>query len=334
MKYDIEIAWQINDFCDFDCPYCWLHSRGWSESKRYFGYPDQEKIVEGLRKLSLVCLIHMSGGEPFYFPRFVELCQRLTANNFISINTNLTHKDIFRFAEQIDPTKVDFLHCSLHPIERKGNRKIEDFIKKYLYLKNKGFKIFVSYLTYPPMLKRFEKYYTLFKSCGIILMPKVFWGPYFGAFKIIDSKFLREFNHLRPLRNRLRRMYPDAYSEIERSFIRRCIERSQNDEGSFLRESTNSRIRTIELSRDNNWLEKIPSFQGSYCLAGQKFIKMDQHGNVYRCNDEHHHSLGNLFEGEIKLFSEAKKCEASVCTCPYVGFRYAETTRRVESCQK
>ena len=28
MNYDIEVAWQLNDVCDFDCTYCWLHKRG------------------------------------------------------------------------------------------------------------------------------------------------------------------------------------------------------------------------------------------------------------------------------------------------------------------
>ena len=316
MNYDIEIAWQINNFCNFDCVYCWLHGKNWAKGERFIGINDTQKIINGFNRTGLKLLIHMSGGEPFFFPNFVNLCQELTKKHFISINTNLTHKDTFRFTEIINPEKVNFLHCSLHIQERGKTNKIKDFIKKYKLLQNQGFHVFASYLMYPHLIKQFKKDYVRFKSEGILLKPKVFWGNC-ARFKIIDLAIFRKMRHF------FGKHYPESYSAKQKNLIKSYINTSNYDENINVKIKKYPIKRTIDLALDKNWLNKLPSFKGKNCLAGKKFVKMDQDGQVYRCNDEHHHYLGNLFSDKVKLFNKILKCSVDTCSCPYVGYRYA-----------
>ncbi len=102
--------------------------------------------------------------------------------------------------------------------------------------------------------------------------------------------------------------------------MKHYIEQSNLDENS--NNPQKLKERTIDLSLDQNWIYKLPSFTGKHCLAGKKFIKMDQQGECYRCNDEQHQYLGNMFEKGINLFNEPIKCMANKCSCPYVGYRY------------
>lgn len=66
MNYDAEVAWQINDFCNLDCIYCWLHNN--DKTKRFVGLKDTEKVISGFNKQGLTWLIHMSGGEEIFLP--------------------------------------------------------------------------------------------------------------------------------------------------------------------------------------------------------------------------------------------------------------------------
>ncbi|MEW6170799.1 MAG: hypothetical protein AB1472_04515, partial [Candidatus Omnitrophota bacterium] len=226
-----------------------------------------------------------------------------------------THKDTLHFADNIDPEKVDFIHCSLHIQEHKTVDSIKDFIKNYNLLQKRGFKIFASYLMYPHLIRRFKKDYARFKSLGIILKPKVFWGNC-ARFKIIDSIIFKK------IRKFFGKRFPEMYSDRQKRLIKSYIEASSYDENINIKKEHCSKRRTIDLSLDKNWLNKLPSFKGKKCLSGMKFIKMDQNGKVYRCNDEQHHYLGNLFNDKIKLFNEILECSADICSCPYVGYRY------------
>lgn len=316
--YDIEVAWQINDFCNFNCVYCWLYKK--DKNKMFRGIKDYSSLIDNFNKSGLTWLIHMSGGEPFFFPNFVKLCQELTGEHSISINTNLSHPDVWKFIETVSPEKVEFMHCSLHIREREKQKNVGDFIKKFKALQKRGFYAFASYLMYPSLIGRFEKDYRLFKDEGIILRPKVFWGYYYGMFRMFDYKLLREIRHLRGVRHLLRRTYPDAYSHKQRRIISSYMQRSDEDDNT--NRGCASAKKTVNLSLDNNWLGKLPSFKGKQCLAGYKFVRMDQNCEVYRCIDEKNDHLGNMSNGGLALFKGPKICNADICSCPYVGYRY------------
>ncbi|MEK6715281.1 MAG: radical SAM protein [Candidatus Omnitrophota bacterium] len=310
--YDVEVDWHINDFCNFECIYC-LDKK--DKKSCFIGPKDIDKVVNNFNKTGLTWLIGFTGGEPFFVPDFVKLCDKLCRQHIVSINTNLSHKDIFRFAETIKPEKVSSIHCSLHIEERERLNLVQDFIGKYQILQKKGFCVFASYLMYPYLINRFENDYNYFKSKGIILWPKVFKGMC-TRFKLMDSRFFKKimpfFSHL----------YPNAYSKQEQEKIKSYIERSQSDSNSNITQDENlQRLKLSDIWFDRFCIQGLPDFKGRYCNAGSKFVIMTSMGDIYRCYGDKQY-LGNLYDGQINLFDAPKKCSGEICRCASMGYKY------------
>jgi len=146
-------------------------------------------------------------------------------------------------------------------------------------LKGAGFSTILSLVTYPPLLKRLEEYVALFKSYGLILLPKIFRGYY-------DER-----------RFRLRkRHYPESDTKEERSLI--------------LKYSVDPIAAKLILG--------LPSYTGRLCGAGKNFIRVHPDGKVSRCPGDST-NLSNIFKGDLKLFQEARVCKAKSCRCPFVS---------------
>ncbi len=312
MNYDIEVDWHINDFCNFNCIYCFDKC---NKKQAFIGLSDTKKIINAFDKTGLVWLIGLTGGEPFFVPNFLGLCEGLTKKHSISINTNLSHKDVVRFSEIINPEKVSVIHCSLHIQERKRLNLVKDFINKYRLLKEKGFFIYASYLMYPHLLGRFKKDYLYFKSEDITLKPKIFKGNC-SRFKIIDSPIFKKIRHY------FGSNFPEAYSQQQKKIIKDYMLKSER-EGDFNHKQSDILEKGIlsDVSFDEFSIDGLPSFKGLDCLAGKKFVRMTPQGDVYRCHGEKQY-MGNLFDGHIEIFDGPKKCTANVCRCAYVGYKY------------
>ncbi len=119
---DIEIVWKLLDPCNFRCSYCFRSN--FDKHK----FMDIDKIVEGFNGLGLTCQISITGGEPFLFPNFVDLCKKLTERHIIRLATNSSRKEIYRFAEEIDPNRVSSINLNIHLEERIRLNLMEDFI--------------------------------------------------------------------------------------------------------------------------------------------------------------------------------------------------------------
>ena len=256
MHCDIEVHWHISHFCNFQCVYCF----GGKKDKDIFrGIQDIPKIIEGFNRLGLRCQINISGGEPFLYKNFVGLCQKLTEKHRICVNTNLSHKDVYRFADVIDPGKVRYINCSLHiPIREKRNL-VNDFIEKFNFLREKGFAAFTTYVMYPPLLKRFDSDYAFFKSRGIILRPKIFRGTY-NMFNLPDAWIPRSGRRL------LKRLYPNAYYKKEREKFLFYVERSRTeggDSGGY--DNDSGELRMLNVGTDRFFMDGLPCHKGKHC---------------------------------------------------------------------
>jgi sulfatase maturation enzyme AslB (radical SAM superfamily) len=315
-NYDVEVQWLINDVCNFSCEYCWLQRE--PKVNRSLGLRDMQRVIEGFNNKGFTWLVHMSGGEPFLFPNFVELCRGLIKNHFISVNTNLSHKDIRHFSQIINPEKVKFVHASLHIMAREQIKGIKQFINNYKIIKNAGFNIFVSYLIYPSLLGRFKKDYDFFKSQGVIIHPKVFRGDYYG---ILDSMLIKRVPGMNRFKNIFKKTYPNSYTAKEKKLIKHCVDQSVQDETLTGCDKDDLRDITIDLSLDKILVEGSMSFKGRRCSAGRTVLKMEKDGGLYRCSDEPQYYLGNMFSSPIKLLKEDFVCKAEICSCPYVGMR-------------
>lgn len=313
MDYEIEADWLLNEYCNFNCEYCFDSS---DKLKKYKGNAYTHKVVDAFNNTGIKWLIHMSGGEPLFFPNIVKLCSELTENHFISMNSNLSHNNIYQFGESVNPQKVRFIHCSIHIQERERLKLVKDFIDKYNFLKKKGFFVFASYVVTPSLMHKFRKDYILFKSEGVIIRPKAFHG---------STYLWRETNNriLNKMRNMYSKFYPDSYTKKQKESLLRYNSESDNDRKADMSTEEMDIFKDIALG---NWFEKyitegLPSFKGKMCLAGKKFVKIDSSGDVKRCNTENE-NLGNIFNGDLKLYNSAKPCNSDYCTCPYFGQKY------------
>jgi len=318
MHIDLEIKWKVTYRCNFRCPYCFCRNK-WDI------FPDELKdidtIVEGFDRLGRTCQVFFSGGEPFLFPNFIELCKRLTQRHFISINTNISHKDVKRFAEEIDPRRVRFLNCAVHLEERLRKNILEDFIQTYNLLQNKGFIVFASYVVYPNLVKRLESDYAFFKSRGIILRTKVYRGKYL-PFPILNHLLLWRVKWFKKY---FMRRYPGAFSPKDKAIIRKCIDEGLRDrDTSSFPDVEKEGGRFLYPSLDKHHLDGVPSFKGYECQAGREVVTMDSLGEVHCCYDGKDRHMGNLFKDGIKLFDKPIICSYNSCSCPNLGFRYSK----------
>jgi len=185
-------SWQMTYNCNFNCEYCFGHKIGPIKE----GLP-LLKIIKTLNAVGVKWRIDMTGGEPFLFPNFIEICEVLNKNGIkIAVDTNLSNNlKVREFAERIEPNNVEFLHISVHIKEREKRNGIGDFIQNLLLLKRKGFVSIVDYVLYPTLMDRFENDFRYFLSYGIYLKPKPFRGRYNG------------------------KSYPDSYSEEDKKMI-------------------------------------------------------------------------------------------------------------------
>lgn len=313
-----EVHWHINSFCNYNCSYCFLGAR---QQDGFRGRENIETAKDGFDKTGLNWLINITGGEPFFSPHFIDLCQGLSRKHKISLNTNLSHPDVFRFAERIDPARVGYIHCGLHIQECEKKGLIKDFGAKFRLLKDKGFYVYASYVMFPSVLKRFEEDYRRFKEEGIILRPKVFRGT-------VPS--LKRSSSLLPGRisGLLQREYPKSYSRQNRRKILSFMDRSQHD-GRFLPlfgPGLPDRG-LVDVGLDRNFVGGSLSFRGDSCDTGFLCVRMTPEGDVFRCHGSSRF-LGNLFEGSLRLFDQPHRCPNDICLCPYMGLKYTGRNKR------
>ena len=194
-----EMAWFVNTFCNFNCVYCHPGAHSKKESK-VVGLYSPKKIAECFDNTGKIWNIHLTGGEPFFYPKFIELCTQLTKNHIISIDTNLSHPDLVLFTKKINPLKVSEIKCSLHIKELEELPSlVNSFIKKALLLKKRRFAISIRYVSYPPLLSRIKGDIDFFAQYGLEVKPKIFRGDYLG------------------------KLYPNSYTPKEKEFLGKYI---------------------------------------------------------------------------------------------------------------
>lgn len=194
--WELEFDWHLTNRCDFFCEYCHPQIR-FVLNRKNLDEPSPESVVRRFDELGRTSLIHMSGGEPFMFPGFVDLCVGLTRNNYISINSNLASVDVPLFADQVPPDRVAKIVAAVHMPERQRlGKDLDAYAQNYLALSNRGFDVTSLYVLWPPLLSRFADDIAQLKSLGVDhVRAKVFKGVYQG------------------------RRYPEGYSDAEKQLI-------------------------------------------------------------------------------------------------------------------
>jgi len=289
-KYDIQVEWMLNYHCNFNCDYCFftLKFRNRPEHRQF---APAQKVIDFFNSQNKTLLIHLSGGEPFLYPNFIDLCQKLTEKLHIAIDSNLTLNNVYDFANKINPERVNFISASLHIDERDRIGGRDEFIKKINYLQDRGFKVYATQVMHPIVLEDFEKIFDYFNDRGGVVLPKSFNGKY------------------------EKQIYPQSYSEDEKNKILYYIDQANQNP-------------SVSLKDDKDFLTGNLSFKGSPCSAGRKLIVIDYDGTIRRCFDGRE-ILGNIFQNKLHLLTQDQICTSPICHCAYHGLKFASGQPKV-----
>jgi MoaA/NifB/PqqE/SkfB family radical SAM enzyme len=189
------ITWNITNFCNFQCEYCINSNADDLAQIEGIDFLTQKKGFDSLGK---DWIIHITGGEPFLMKEFINLCENISTNHYISLNTNLTTANIYQFADHLNPEKVLFISSSVHILEReKRDPNLKKYIEKIIYLQEKRFNIIASYVAFPSVLSRIKDDFKTLKDGGVQNL---------------------QFKGFRGLYNK--KVYPYAYSDEDISILK------------------------------------------------------------------------------------------------------------------
>ncbi len=171
------IIWNMTRKCNFRCEYCYFPHDNTPVTETL----PVERITEFLDGTGETWTVGLTGGEPFIYPGFVDICEALTRNHRIGVDTNLSVSSRVRdFAERIDPARVQDLYVALHIEERERVKGVPAFIENARLLMDRGFKVIVNYVVHPTLEARFHADRAFFAGHGIPLTPRPFRGEFEG----------------------------------------------------------------------------------------------------------------------------------------------------------
>jgi len=177
----VRFSWNIIIDCNFKCSYCWFNKK-WDEYKNrnIIKTPDElEKVWERIFKLYGKVKIDVLGGEPFLYPNFIEVLNRVSKYHILNVTSNLSF-DVHDFIEKVQKDRfyknMGFAF-TFHPFYI----DFETFLKKIEILKD-FFKcrFDVIYLAWPPYTKDIPYYKKIFEERGFGFRVLTFWGKYQG----------------------------------------------------------------------------------------------------------------------------------------------------------
>jgi MoaA/NifB/PqqE/SkfB family radical SAM enzyme len=281
--YDIEADWQLLNTCNYRCSYCFFGPE--TLGSKLTTYADADAWRSSFDRTGMTWLLHLTGGEPGIYPKFVELCSSLTKRHFISLNTNLTHSSFSQFADRIDPSRVSFINAGLHLEEREKRGESLDFIDHAAMLQANGFRLMISLVATPAALRRFEEAAERLRPAKLFPIPKLYRGTLEG------------------------KIYPEAYNENERALFRGYARQARD----FYHQRTKgwSEPPSIDMLNDDRYLGGLPVYKGRLCDAGSRFVQIYPNGDVFRCGGLG--LQGNLLAGTAALRSEAERCNNQHC---------------------
>jgi MoaA/NifB/PqqE/SkfB family radical SAM enzyme len=290
--YDIEADWSLMTTCNFRCTYC-FHSDRLLGAKIDPPAP-AEQLARFFDDSGLRWNLHLTGGEPFHYPQFIELCRLLTKNHLISINSNVDSPKVLQFVQTISPDDVDFINCAVHLQQRTQRKRLPQFIEHVRALRTAGFDAYVTSVMYPEVFPLFLAHWDELSANGVMPWPKAFRGDYDG------------------------KRYPAAYTDEERALF---IEYSKRAE-TFYQDQFSLRDDrpTIDPMIDREvFLQGIPRFRDRKCSAGHDLVRINGKGDIYRCGMQTR--LGNIVTGEFQRMAPLTRCNDRFC--PYYCTKYS-----------
>lgn len=295
MSYQIEADWHLLNTCNYRCGYCFFSAEVLGEKLKTFAAPEEWR--QAFDSSGMAWLLHLTGGEPSIYPQFNELCETLTRNHFISINSNLANRAWETFPQRVDPTRVTFINAGLHLEERQRRAGNTAYLDNVALLRDGGFHVICSLVATPNALARFEEAIQLLDTIGMFPVPKVQRGIFEG------------------------KRYPDAYSDLDRMRFREYSAMARAFYAPIL--AGRPERPTLDMFGDDSVLDREPTFSGLSCDAGRLFVRIDPRGEVFRCGTTD--SLGNVRARTFARTAGPAPCATSYCF--YFCRKYTSTAK-------
>ncbi len=281
---EIEYFWILLGRCNYRCPYC-VYGMGEFDDRRKdelrYGANQWLAAWERAHEKYGSGSIFITGGEPTVFPNFAGMVERLSAWFYVAFDTNLSWTEE-ALAEFLRRVSPNAVRfeLSFHP----DSTDPETYIKKARLIAESGFGYINRVVAYPPLLAQVPRYRELFQSSGLTFIVNPFQGTYDG------------------------RRYPEAYTDAERRLIERCA--AHLDDGAA--DSPHKAYVKRMLRPD--------SPKGRLCRSGYLHIRIEDDGNVYRCEPyarRQWESLGNFFDERFSLWQAPRLCRSDFCEWEY-----------------
>ncbi len=281
--YRVFFTWDISYVCNYRCTYCIIfESPQWDSvlSKKSRAPIPAERWMEiwdGIYDRYGSAHIHCSGGEPFYYPRFIDILAHVMEKHTMECDTNLSF-GIGEFIAKVKPGSFRFAP-SFHP----EFADLKTHAEKCRRLREAGFDLQgVNYICWPPHLERIPEFKKAYEDIGVVLTLIPFRGRYEG------------------------KDYPDAYTPEQRRSINQMSGNPvlSEDYGNWYKganQGGENHTRRAANCRAGQMYAKIhPDGNALRCC----FLDPDERG-----------MMGNLIDGTFKLYDEPKICEFPACSC-------------------
>jgi MoaA/NifB/PqqE/SkfB family radical SAM enzyme len=177
-SFQVNFEWNMLYACNYRCSHC-VFAGKWEEygPRTVYLSPDEwmkhwKKVYDLYGRVSMV----ISGGEPFIYPDFVALIEKISGLHYpLNISTN-SSGDLAAFVRRIDPKRVS-LTLSFQP----EFDSLDDVLTRAEFLNKHGFNSeYINFCAYPPYLKRLENYVKRAMERGHLLKVIPFYGTYEG----------------------------------------------------------------------------------------------------------------------------------------------------------
>lgn len=142
--------------CNYHCPYCLINKEKYVN--KYPKIIPYNKWVKAFSKLSSA-VIDITGGEPFCYPKLIQLVEKLPRKHRVMITTNLSFP-VDRFKKIGRDIGIT---ASFHSYEA----DINSFKSKIVELKEAGFNLTINFVGYPAKMHLIPRLKTFFENLGV-----------------------------------------------------------------------------------------------------------------------------------------------------------------------
>ncbi|HOW28095.1 MAG TPA: radical SAM protein [Elusimicrobiota bacterium] len=191
-------TWDIHHACNYRCSYCFFHET-WGDEEKKNVYPGLDRLMriwDDIYDKYGESHVHVSGGEPFFYPGFIDLVAHLIQKHTFEVDTNLSF-DVAEWIRRIPPERTK-LDVTFHP----QFADLDEFYSKAKALKDAHYDIGVNYVAFPEQLSQMKQFRQVFVENGLSFDIMPFRGKYQG------------------------RDYPQGYTDSEKEMIRQCDPRT------------------------------------------------------------------------------------------------------------